>query len=358
MKSLEHTFITTLSFTGRHMSTLKKIGEYRGKQALFSTQTPEILNSLTHLALIESSESSNRLEGITAPHKRVRELVSDNDVPQTRSEQEIAGYRDVLNIIHRSAQYLVPNGKTICDFHKTIYLYMPEDGGEWKPRDNEIVELHPDGSLKEVRFTPVSAEDTPAAIDTLFQRYTQLCDTNAVEPLVLIPLVVLDFLCIHPFLDGNGRVARLLTLLLLYHHGYDVARYISLERIFEETKTSYYATLYTSSQGWHDAQHDVFPWMTYFWGVLLRAYSEFEERVGDIRSGRGAKTEQVKDAVDRRVAPFAISDIEEECPLVSRDMIRVVLRQLRDAGVIEAVGHGRGAKWKKVTQTQETHAAL
>lgn len=329
------------------MSTLKKIGEYRGKQALFTQQTPEILNSLTHLAKIESSESSNRLEGITAPHKRVRELVGQDAEPQTRSEQEIAGYRDVLNIIHQSAQYLTVNTDTILDFHRTMYLYMPEEGGEWKPRDNEIVELNDDGTTKKVRFVPVTAVETPKAMEELCTRYTELRTTTSIEPLVFIPLAILDFLCIHPFLDGNGRVARLLTLLMLYHHGYDVGKYISLERIFEETKQSYYETLHVSSQGWHESAHDVYPWLTYFWGVLLRAYKEFEERVGEIRSGRGAKTDQVKDAVSRQLGPFAISDIENACPLVSRDMVRVVLRQLRDEGIIEVQGKGRGAKWVK-----------
>jgi Fic family protein len=167
------------------------------------------------------------------------------------------------------------------------------------------------------------------------------------EPLILVPLAVLDFLCIHPFSDGNGRVARLLTLQLLYHFDYEVGRYISLERIIEESKETYYEALEASSQGWSEGCHDVFPWMRYLWGVLLRAYREFEERVGTIRSGRGSKTDRVVEAVARRIGPFSISDIEADCPGVTRDWIRVVLRRLRDDGTIVPRGKGRGARWVK-----------
>jgi len=168
------------------------------------------------------------------------------------------------------------------------------------------------------------------------------------DPLITIPLAIFDFLCIHPFNDGNGRLARLLTLLLLYRAGFIVGRFISLERIFEETKETYYETLEGSSGGWHSGRHDILPWLTYFWGVLIRAYTEFEARVGTVTTGYGSKTEQIKLAIDRRTGPFAISDIERECPGISRDMIRHVLRQLRDEGTLRSTGVGRGAKWLKV----------
>jgi Fic family protein len=171
---------------------------------------------------------------------------------------------------------------------------------------------------------------------------------NAREPLIVVPLAVLDFLCIHPFADGNGRMARLLTLLLLYHFDYAVGRYISLERIVEESKETYYEALAASSHGWHEGRQDVFPWLRYFWGVVLRAYREFQERVGTLREGRGAKSDLVEEAVKRRVGAFAISDIEAECPGVTRDWIRIVLRRMRDAGRIAPQGRGRGAKWVHV----------
>jgi len=211
--------------------------------------------------------------------------------------------------------------------------------------DNEIVERSSDGVITKIRFTPVSAFGTAEAMESLIQNYRTAIDIDRKEPLVVVPLAILDFLCIHPFSDGNGRVSRLLTLLLLYHAGYEVGRYISLERIFEESKETYYETLERCSQGWHEGKHDVYPWLNYFWGVLIRAYGEFEERVGEIRVGKGSKTDMIRESVERKIGPFAISDIERECPGTSRDMVRVVLRQLRDKGKIMPLGSGRGAKW-------------
>jgi Fic family protein len=347
MHSLDIKYLKKLHFSAEQASTLKKIGEYRGKQELFSRQTPEILNTLKQVAVIESSESSNRLEGVTAPHERIEALVLQSTAPENRSEREIAGYRDALSLIHESAQYMDFTINVILQCHSMVYRYMPEDSGHWKIVDNEIVEKNPDGSIRRIRFKPVSAVETPKAIDALAANYKEAIHRHNKEPLVVIPLTILDFLCVHPFRDGNGRVARLLTLLLLYHFDYQVGRYISLERIFEESKETYYETLEKSSKGWHQGKHDVFPWMNYFWGVLLRAYREFEDRVGKIRTGKGSKTEQIRKAVDRRIKPFAISDIESDCPGISRDMIRIVLRQLRDEGAIVLQGKGRGAKWIK-----------
>lgn len=345
MHSIDIKYLTKLNFSTEQASVLTKIGEYRGKQELFSRQTPEILNTMRQVAVIESSESSNRLEGITAPYERIEALVLESTAPKNRSEREIAGYRDALALIHESAQYMDFTTNVILQCHSMVYRYMSEDGGHWKMVDNEIVEKNPDGSIRRVRFKPVSAVETPGAMDGIVENYKEAINRHNKEPLVVIPLTVLDFLCIHPFRDGNGRVARLLTLLLLYHFDYQVGRYISLERIFEESKETYYETLEESSKGWHQGNHDVFPWMNYFWGVLLRAYWEFEDRVGTIRTARGSKTEQIRKAVDRRIGPFAISDLESDCPGISRDMIRIVLRQLRDEGAILLQGKGRGAKW-------------
>ena len=345
MHSLNIKYLETLNFSAEQVSVLKKIGESRGKQELFSRQTPEVLESLQQVAIIESSESSNRLEGVTAPHDRIEALVLKSTTPKNRSEREIAGYRDALALIHESAQYMDFTVNIILQCHSIVYRYMPDDGGRLKMVDNEIVEKNPDGSIKRIRFRPVSAVLTPQAMDTITKTYKEAINQHNKEPLVVIPLTILDFLCIHPFTDGNGRVARLLTLLLLYHFDYQVGRFISLERIFEESKETYYETLEKSSIGWHKGRHDTFPWMNYFWGVLIRAYQEFEERVGKIRTGKGSKTEQIRMAVNRRIGPFAISDIESDCPGISRDMIRIVLRQLRDEKAIILQGKGRGAKW-------------
>jgi Fic family protein len=347
MNSLTIQFLNGLQLTPEQGSTLAKIGEYKGKQELFTQQTPETLQTLKQAAIIESSECSNRLEGITAPHKRIEALVKQTTQPQDRSEQEIAGYRDALNLIHESAEYMNCSVNVCIQLHTMLYKYLPQDGGRWKMTDNEIVERNPDGSVARVRFKAVSAVATPQAMESMVANYVAAIEEHGKEPLLVIPLAILDFLCIHPFIDGNGRVSRLLTLMMLYHFGYDVGRYISLERIFEQSKETYYETLEASSQGWHEARHDVRPWINYFWGVLIRAYKEFEERVGTLTSGKGSKTDLIKAAIDRKIAPFAISDIDAECPGISRDMIRVVLRQLRDEGVLRTEGHGRGAKWFK-----------
>ncbi len=345
MHSLLLKYLSQLSLTVEDASTLQRLGEYKGRQELFTQQTPQILDSLKTLAIIESSESSNRLEGVTAPKDRIEALVTKNSTPKNRSEQEIAGYRDGLNLIHESAQHMPFTTNVILQLHSMLYRYLPMDGGKWKGIENEIIERNPDGTVRRVRFKPTSAADTPQAMGQLVLRYGEAIHKHNQEPLIIVPLAILDFLCIHPFVDGNGRSARLLTLMLLYHFGYEVGRYISLERIFEESKETYYETLEASSKDWHEGKHNSFPWLRYFWGTLLRAYQEFEDRVGQIDTARGSKTEHVKSAVRRRIAPFAISDIEKECPGISRDMIRLVLREMKKDGFILPQGKGRGARW-------------
>lgn len=344
MHSLEERYLKSLTFTAEQLTTLRTIGEYQGKQELYFKQSPEILKGLQQVAVIESSESSNRLEGITAPHERIAKLVKEDTTPKDRSEQEIAGYRDALNLIHQSATHMPCSINVILQIHAWIYRYLPHSGGQWKTTDNEITEIHPDGR-KRVRFIPSNAFETPGAMEKLVERYQKSIEQWHIEPLIIVPATVLDFLCIHPFRDGNGRTARLLTLLLLYHFDYQVGRYISLERIFEESKESYYETLEISSQGWHQGKHDLMPWMTYFWGVILRAYKEFEGRVGTLTHGKGNKAHHIANTIKAMVGPFSISDIERACPFVSRDTIRLVLRTLRDEGVITPQGKGRSAKW-------------
>ena len=345
MNSLTNEYLDNLKFDSTQIASLRALGEYKGKQELFSHQSPETLDTLRNLAIIESTESSNRLEGIIVDRKRIQAIIKHSTKPRGRSEQEVTGYRDALALIHESWSALPFTINVIKQLHSIIYKYLPDEGGIWKEHENIIIEKYPDGS-KRIRFKPVSVKKTPEAMELLVERYKDF-EKESRDPIIIIPLTVFDFLSIHPFQDGNGRMARLLTLLLLYHTGYEVGRFISLERIFEETKKSYYETLEISSQNWHEGKHDIYPWLTYFWGTLIRAYKEFEERVGVVKTGRGAKTEQIKLAVQRKVGPFAISDIENECPGITRDMIRHVLHQLRDEGLIHSTGVGRGAKWVK-----------
>lgn len=347
MNSLSKEYLERIAFNSSHVATLRAIGEYKGKQELFTRQSPEALETLRNLAVVESTESSNRLEGITVGRERIEAIVLKSTRPKDRSEQEVAGYRDALNLIHESWEALPFNINTVKQLHSIMYRYLPaEEGGKWKEKDNLIIERLP-GGRERVRFRPVSAVDTPRSMERFVERYDKAIEEGR-DPLVIIPLAVFDFLCIHPFKDGNGRMARLLTLLLLYKYRYNVGRYISIERIFEDSKESYYETLESSSQGWHEGKHDIMPWLTYFWGVLIRAYKEFEERVGTVTTGWGAKTEQIMLAVERKVGAFAISDIEKDCPGISRDMIRHVLRKMRDEGKIRPTGIGRNAKWVKV----------
>ena len=345
MKSLSTSYLSALQFSSEQVYRLRTIGECRGRQDLFTRQTPETLEALRQAAIIESSECSNRLEGITAPHHRIEALVIKSSAPRNRSEQEIAGYRDALALIHESARHMDVSVNVILQLHAMIHRYLPQQGGRWKMTDNEIVERDANGQISRVRFRAVPAVATPQAMNDLVTLYAAAAQGGVHDALVLIPLGVLDFLCIHPFTDGNGRLARLLTLLLLYHAGYEVGRYVSLERVIEESKVTYYESLEASSQGWHEGRHNSAPWLNYFWGTILRAYREFEERVGTLSAGKGSKTLQVRQAAQKRIAPFAISDIEADCPGVSRDMIRLVLRQLRDEGAIEPQGRGRAAKW-------------
>lgn len=344
MHSLSSDYLARLRFNTQQLATLRALGEYRGKQRLYVAQSPEVLSDLRQVAAVESIESSNRLEGVVVAASRLKSLILKNATPKSRSEQEVAGYRDALALIHESGEQMPFSEGTALQLHGILYRYMPQQGGAWKATNNDIVERHPDGTSR-IRFRPVAAHLTPMAMTDLVSGYRAALDQHLADPLVLVPLAILDFLCIHPFSDGNGRMARLLTLQLLYHFDYTVGRFISLERIFEESKESYYETLEVSSQGWHEAAHDIAPWLDYFWGALLRAYKEFEERVGTIERGRGAKGDRVRAEILKRNLPFSISEIEEACPGVSRDMVRLVLRAMKKEGLIAPSGKGRGAKW-------------
>lgn len=345
MFSFAPAYLADLRFTGAQLSTLRALGEHRGKQLLYAAQSPEMLNDLRRVAVVESTESSTRLEGVIVAAHRLKPLILKNAAPQSRSEQELAGYRDALNLIHESGSHMPFSESTLLQLHERMYRYMPQTGGHWKGTNNDIIERHADGSSR-IRFRPVAAHLTPMAMTDMIRGYRHALAQQMADPLVLVPLAVLDFLCIHPFPDGNGRMARLLTLQLLYHFDYAVGRFISLERIIEESKESYYETLEASSRRWHKGSHDVAPWLNYFWGALLRAYKEFEERVGTLQHGRGAKGDRVRAEILKRRLPFSISEIEQACPGVSRDMVRVVLRAMKAEGLIQPDGKGRNAKWQ------------
>ena len=347
MKSFSQPYLEKLVVPHPLLAMIRRLGEHKGRQELYHRQAPEMLENLRRVALIESTESSNRIEGVTIPDpKRLRALMADQVKPANRSESEIAGYRDVLNTIHQNHSQIPFTDPVVLQLHRDLFKFTATPGGRWKITSNEISEVLPDGT-KRIRFQPLAPHLTEDGMRELHDRFNELVTGPNWDPLLLIPFYVLDFLCIHPFLDGNGRMARLLTVLALYHSGYEVGRYVSLERIIENTKQSYYDTLYASSQGWHKAAHDIWPWTEYFLGTLLAAYSEFESRFGRVSSGRGSKRDTVRNAVDSFLADFTIQDVERACPMVSRDMIRLVLGELRQSGLLLPVGKGRGAKWRK-----------
>jgi len=346
VKSFENNYIEKISISHNLLKTIRVLGEYKGKQELYKEQMPQALETLKQLAVIQSTESSNRIEGVTASLKRIQALVNEKTDPRNRSEQEIAGYRDILNTIHANYEHIPFTTNVILQFHRDLYRYMGDFGGNWKSVDNVIEETSPDGTTF-VRFQPVPAFSTPLYMEKLHSSFNTIWNSGDIDKLILIPAYALDFLSIHPFKDGNGRMVRLLTLLLLYHAGIQVGRYISLEKIIEQSKESYYDTLFLSSQGWHEGKHDIIPWIEYFLGVLLAAYKDFEERVGMLTVARGAKTEMVLGAIKNLPDGFRMADIERVCPNVTRDMIRVVLKKLKKEGKVWCEGAGAGSIWRK-----------
>ena len=325
---------------------MNALAEYKGRQDLFRHQSPQILHALLELALVESAESSNRIEGVTVDHDRLKPLILGKSAPRDRSEEEVAGYRAALQWIHEKHQQLEITPATLLELHR---LCRGEywDSGKWKEKNNDIIKKHPDGRI-EVVFKPVDAQHVPDMINQLCLSYNHAINQEKFPHLYAVACLILDFLSIHPFRDGNGRVSRLLTLLALYHHRYLVGQYISLERIIEQSKETYYESLNRSSQRWHEAKHDPLPWLNYFMGTIILAYKEFEERATHMASTRGSKTDMIISMINKQVNEFAIRDIETALPTVSRDMIRVVIRKLQLENKVQSLGKGRAARWKRI----------
>lgn len=282
---------------------------------------------------------------VTVAPDRLVPLVLENALPRDRSEAEIRGYRLALDLIYKDTGHLA----VTPDLFRRLHGLIQEgagDAGEWKRLDNEIVELR-EGTAPLVRFRPVSAAETPAAVEELCLAYRHVLNQRQAPPLLAAACLVLDFLIIHPFRDGNGRVSRLLTLLVLDQHGYGVGRYISLERLIEETRAAYYDVLRRSSEGWHEGRHVLLPWLNYFLATLRMAFVELETRIGQAKAPRGAKTAMVESAIAAFPGDFTLADLERACPCVSHDLVRRVLRQLQGEGRIECVGRGPGARWRR-----------
>lgn len=323
---------------------LTDIAEAKGRQELFTRQSPQILRALREQAMIQSVESSNRIEGVTVEPSRLRPLVLGNTRPRDRSEREIQGYRDALKLIHVQAEELSLAPAVWQRLHQMIQADSG-DAGQWKRVESDIVEFRP-GAPPQVRFRTVAAKEVAAAVAELDLTFRDSLNQGKVQPLVALAGLILDFLCIHPFRDGNGRVSRSLTLLGLYQQGYEVGRYISLERLIEDSREDYYEVLRRSSENWHQGRHDILPWLNYFLTVVRRAYRLFEERAGQIKGPRGGKARLVEDALANLVRDFTLTDLERACPGVSRDWIRRVLRNLQKTDKVVCLGKGPGALWR------------
>ena len=347
MRSFEHGYLLEQLISQEMLMMVRTIGEYRGRQSLYQEQSPEVLETLRRVAMVQSVESSNRIEGVTVAADRLEAIVARKTTPKGRSELEVAGYRDVLADIHANANRMVTGPDLLLSFHGQMYARTPDKGGRWKEKDNAILEVGPNGQ-QFIRFRPVSAIATPEFIKRLCMLYHQATDRREAEPLLLIASFIFDFECIHPFWDGNGRIGRLLTLMLLHQAGYEVGRYISLERIVEESKETYYEVLLKSSHGWHEAKHDLRPWWNYFLGTLIAADREFEERVGTITTAKGAKREMAQQAVRRLSDRFRIAELQRVCPGVSYPTLKRALEELKRQKKVRCLGKGRDAQWERI----------
>ena len=326
---------------------LSAIHEYRGKQTLFITARKDVLLSLLEIAVIQSTDASNRIEGIYTSDARLKDLVLQKVEPINRNEKEIAGYRDVLRTIHENYEYIPLNPNTILQLHRDLYSFHPSGmGGHWKNVDNLIAETDAAGN-KHIRFTPTPAFETPEAVCSLCDAYKQAVAQEICDPLILLVLFVFDFLCIHPFNDGNGRMSRLLTLMLLYQHGHIVGKYISLEKLIEENKQGYYETLQESSTGWETRENNYLPFLRYLLGIILKSYREFEARVEHIVTTKISKAERIRHVFDQKTGKICKADIVRYCPDISLSFIERTLKQMLEAGEIKKIGAARATAYIK-----------
>lgn len=331
------------AITGWYLSDL---GEAIGKQELFTRQSPQRLKVLREHALIESAVSSNRIEGVSIEPSRIGTVIFGKPVLRDRDEEEVKGYRTALDLIHREGRALPVSEETIKALHRMARGEI-WDAGKYKERTEPIVERLPDGR-SHVRFMPVEAgEPTTRAMGELVDLSSRSIRARRIHPLIAAAAFNLDFLCVHPFRDGNGRASRLLFLLHTYHAGVEAGRYVSLERLIEENKERYYETVHQSTQGWHEGRHDPWPFINFLLWILKQAYTEFEARVGEVPEAKGAKAALVRRSIEGLPQPFRFADALAACPGVSPDWVRKVMREMQKEGALSCQGKGLGALWSR-----------
>ena len=346
MRRFDYTQLANRLWDSEILAYVAQIHEYKGRQELYVSQKPVELERLVEIAKVQSTESSNKIEGIVTTSTRLRQLCEDKTTPRNRDEKEIMGYRDVLNTIHESYAYIPVRPSYLLQLHRDLLQYAGQSfGGQFKNTQNYISETRADGT-RFVRFTPVAPYETPAAVEAICESYQRALDTQAIDPLILIPVFIHDFLCIHPFLDGNGRMSRLLTALLLYRSGYDVGKYISIESKIEKTKAVYYEVLDRASWQWHEAQNDPAPFIKYLLGIILSCYRDFEARV-DMMGKRSTAYDTVRKAVSDTLGRFTKKEILERCPSLKRSSVENALKKLCEEGYIERHGSGRNTFYAK-----------
>ena len=323
------------------INLISSIHEYKGKQTLYIESKSDVLTNLLDIAKIQSTEASNKIEGIYTTDERIKEIVNNRVKPKNRNEEEIAGYRDVLTLIHENYEYMDITPNIILQMHKNLYKYSSKSyGGHFKDSENAIEEIDEKGN-RSIRFKPVSAFETPKAIEDLCNSYNLEIQKNEIDPLMLIPVFILDLLCIHTFIDGNGRMSRLLTLLLLYKSGYIVGKYISIEKIVENTKESYYSTLEQSSTNWYEEKNDYTYFSEYYLGIILSAYKDFSDRVEYITNKKMNAKDRVASIIKNHIGKITKQEIVERCPDISIGTIERVLKELLDANIILKISGGR-----------------
>lgn len=343
MRNFDYQKLTQQKWDSEILLYVAKIHEYKGRQELYVRQKPVELERLVEVARIQSTEASNKIEGIVTTSTRIKQLMSEKTSPRNRDEKEIMGYRDVLNTIHESHEFIPLRPSYILQLHRDLLKRTGLSyGGTFKNVQNYIKETLPDGT-EITRFTPVAPYETPAAVEAICDSYARTQALETIDPLILIPVFICDFLCIHPFNDGNGRMSRLLTLLLLYQNGFEVGKYISVEKEIEKTKDVYYDVLEGADFGWHEERNDYTPFIRYMLQVILSCYVEFEERVGMMQS-RGAKStayDVVKTYADSKIGKFTSADVIANCPSVGRSSALAALKKLTDEGYLTKLKTGR-----------------
>lgn len=345
MKKFNYETLNNFKVNNEIINKLTKIHDLRGQITSYKVDYHETLNRLIEVAKVQSTDSSNRIEGIYTTDSRLKKILSDKTKPKNRNESEILGYRDVLKIIHERYKYIQLNSSNILSLHKILFSYTESSwGGKFKDSDNKIVTRYPDGH-EEIRFDPPAAYLVPSLIDSLCTAYNTEFSKEEISPLLLSGAFVFDFVSIHPFKDGNGRMSRLLMLLTLYKSGFDVGKYISLEKIIENTKGEYYEALKESSIGWHSNENDYVPFLNYYLSIILKAYRELKDRVGTINHQKLPVEDLIVKTIQQELRPLSRRELVSEIPQYSEITIKRALVSLQKLGKIKKIGNGKSTKY-------------